>query len=426
VWNRQVTDPQTEALTGQPYAIKDMVYVANSNGDWGTRGWAEAMDSRTGEQVWRFYFVPAPGEPGNETWGGDSWKSGGAAAWTAPSYDPELNFLYWGTSNASPAYDAEFRPGDNLYTASTVVLNADTGELEWFFQYQANEALELDEINQRALVDVEIGGVMRKVMAHQSTRNGHFYVLDRVNGDFMSATRQYEGPKLWTAGIDPKTGHPIEYDPNLAIQTYGGHQPNRSDWSEPFCQSRTSWGGQAYHPGLGRVYSEVSPSCTNARKTIPPAWHAGVGLEDFGYVIGGVVDGVFYGHTVAAEYLGGSRAAPAEMTSQLPAGAVTATDVATGEVVARGADRLYNNPDGGILATAGGLVFTGHQDGTVIAYDARTMATLWSINVGTTFGAPPIAYAVSGKQYIAINGGRAGSGDLAAHRAAPMLWVFSL
>lgn len=422
LWDRMVADGITaEATSSVPYVVNDKVYIGQSYGDAATRGWVEAVNRETGEQIWRTYLTPAPDEPGGETWPGETYLTGGASIWTQPSYDPDLNWLYYGTSNASPAWDPEYRPGDNLYTASTVVLDADTGEFEWYHQYIPNEGMEFDEINPRVLTEVEIGGEMRRVTAMHSTRAGFFYVLDRVSGEFLSATPNVPGMSseealewLWTDGFDLKTGKPVEYDPNVLLQVYAGHNVMREGFNVPVCSTRTSWGAQAYHPGMNRVYSVVFPNCRGPRKAVPAAYMGG-GFGEYAY--GCMVDGELL-CLQRPSRLSESRPLSAELAARVPQTKITATDVATGEIVASGPAPHFSNPNGGTLATAGGLVFTAHEDGDVQAYDARTLQPLWSINVGTDFDAAPISYAVAGKQYIAINGGDA--------KTASVLWVFTL
>ena len=211
-------------LMGASHAIKDKILVGQSYGDWATRGWVAALDAKTGEEVWRFYTVPEPGQPGSETWlcdqsgNPDCWKTGGAAAWVTGSYDEASNTTYWGTGNPVPMYDPEYRPGDNLYSNSTVALDADTGELKWHFQYTPGDYMDYDEVGAQLLVDAKVDGEDRKVLAHFG-RNGIFYTLDRTNGSFIAAN-PYVSKLNWTKGIDPKTGKPVEYDASKPLQVY--------------------------------------------------------------------------------------------------------------------------------------------------------------------------------------------------------------
>lgn len=223
VWDQQVgTDG--EGFTSAPLAIGDKVLVGQSYGDWATRGYLAALDAESGDEVWRFYAVPEPGEPGSETWlceetgNPDCWKTGGGALWVTGSYDPETNTTYWGTGNPTPMFDPEFRPGDNLYTNSTIALDVDSGELKWHFQYTPGDYMDYDEVGIQLLMDVTIDGEERKVLSHFG-RNGIFYTLDRNSGEYIQSV-QYVTELNWTTGIDSKTGKPVEYDPSQTLQTY--------------------------------------------------------------------------------------------------------------------------------------------------------------------------------------------------------------
>jgi hypothetical protein len=179
-----------------------------------------AIDAKTGNVLWRLYSIPAPGEPGHETWADDheAWKTGGGAFWYTGAYDPATNLLYYGVGQPTPMFDPEYRPGDNLYTNSTLAINADTGKIVWYFQYTPNEMYDYDEVGSQMIYDVTINGEPRKVLGHFG-RNGFYYTLDRTNGSFISAA-QYVKNLHWTKGIDPKTGKPVEYDPARKLQQY--------------------------------------------------------------------------------------------------------------------------------------------------------------------------------------------------------------
>ncbi|RYG94500.1 MAG: PQQ-dependent dehydrogenase, methanol/ethanol family, partial [Alphaproteobacteria bacterium] len=231
VWDQQVAKDPGEGFTNAPLAVKDMILVGQSYGDWATRGWIAALDAATGEERWRFYTVPEPGQPGAETWlcdqtgNPDCWKTGGAAAWVTGSYDEASNTTYWGTGNPVPMFDPEYRPGDNLYSNSSIALDADTGELKWHFQYTPGDYMDYDEVGVQLLVDTKIDGEDRKVLAHFG-RNGMFYTLDRTNGSFIAAN-QYVTKLNWTKGIDPKTGKPVEYDSSKPLQVYANGTQRR-------------------------------------------------------------------------------------------------------------------------------------------------------------------------------------------------------
>ena len=224
IWDEEIATinefGSRERFFTAPLVADGKVLIHNGAGDGGTRGWVAALDVETGAELWRWYVVPEPGLPGSETWKDDhnAWKTGGGGIWQTGSYDPETNLYIVGTGNPYPAYDAEFRPGDNLYTDSVVALDVDTGELAWYFQYTPNDSWDYDEVGVHMLYDIELDGELRKVVGHYG-RNGFFYTLDRTNGEFIKA-EQYVNDLNWTAGIDAETGLPVDYDPTLDVQIY--------------------------------------------------------------------------------------------------------------------------------------------------------------------------------------------------------------
>lgn len=409
VWDQQVGKEPGEGFTNAPLVVKDKILVGQSYGDWATRGWVAALDAKTGEEVWRFYTVPEPGQPGSETWlcdqsgNPDCWKTGGAAAWVTGSYDEASNTTYWGTGNPVPMYDPEYRPGDNLYSNSTVALDADTGELKWHFQYTPGDYMDYDEVGAQLLVDAKVDGEDRKVLAHFG-RNGIFYTLDRTNGSFIAAN-PYVSKLNWTKGIDPKTGKPVEYDASKPLQVYANGTMRRGGETVNTCPNIQ--GGMNFWPPAVDTVSNI-------------AYGAGIeGCSDL-TVEQKAPEDVAPGATTFA---GGAAAASGAQT-----GAIFAFDVTTGKQVAK-IERPYPNYAG--VMTTPGLVWTGEMDGTFGAYDAKTLEQKWSINVGGTFSAPPIAFKVGDKEYIAIaSGGSAvstfGYPELANRPAANVLYVFAL
>jgi alcohol dehydrogenase (cytochrome c) len=409
VWDQQIAQEPGEGFTNAPLALKDKILVGQSYGDWATRGWIAALDAATGEETWRFYTIPEPGQPGSETWlcdqtgNPDCWKTGGGAAWVTGSYDPEANVTYWGTGNPVPMYDPEFRPGDNLYTNSSIALNADTGELEWYHQYTPGDYMDYDEVGVQLLMDKEINGETRKVLAHFG-RNGLFYTLDRSNGSFINAT-PYVEKLTWTAGIDPKTGHPVEYDPSKPLQTYAMGIINRAGATATTCphiQGGVNFFPTAYDPTSGIAYGAGIEGCSDLS-----------------------VDEVAAEDVAAGTIFTGGAAA----NNGVQAGSVFGFDVATGEKVGK---TMLSYPNyAGVLLTPG-LVWAGQLDGTFAAYDSKTMEEKWSLNLGTAFTAPAISFSVGDKQYIAVVGGGPsvagdfGHPELSNMQAANMLYVFSL
>ena len=379
--------------SGGSLAVKDRILIGQSSGDAAQRGWVAAVSAETGEILWRFWMVPGPGEAGHESWADDwnAYLTGGAAIWTTGSYDPETNLVLYGTGNAVPWGDPESRPGDNLYTSAVVALDVDDGSLGWFFQEVPNESWDWDTVSPRMLYDVEINGEMRKVQGSFS-RNGFYYTLDRTSGDFLSAQPYVE--VNWTAGIDPKTGKPVEYDPNALVQMYAeGKTVRAGDVESSLNNCPNFYGMPTYFP----------PTYDESRQM---AW---VMATDscFDQVQESPVDR-------AKEWLGADPRmthVPDRTTIGQPKGLIVGVDVRTGMKVqqARFDHPLYS----GLLGTAGNLIFTGHVDGRFAAYDKDTLAELWSYHTGMVIAAPPISYAVDGRQYVALlAGGKSVSQDV--------------
>lgn len=407
-WEQQVATEPGEGFTSAPQVVGDKIMVGQSYGDWATRGWIAALNASDGSEVWRFYTVPEPGQPGSETWkcdeagNPDCWKTGGGAAWVSGSYDPGSNTVYWGTGNPVPMFDPEFRPGDNLYTNSSLALDADTGELKWHFQYTPGDYMDYDEVGVQLLMDVKINGEDRKVLSHFG-RNGVFYSLDRTNGAYIQSA-QYVTQLNWTKGVDPKTGKPVEYDPSKSLQTYAMGVLNRAGATATNCPHITggvNYYPTAYNPTTGVAYGAGQEGCSDiATKEVAPA-----------DVISGSI------------FLGGTYAANGVQT-----GSITAIDVASGKQIGK-QETPYPNHSG-VLVTPD-LVWSGALDGTFSAYDAKTLAPVWSMNLGTAFRAPPMTYSVGDKQYVAIEGGPIGSNsmghaDLETIQQANMIWVFAV
>ncbi len=251
IWDKKVAGVDEfgskERFRTAPVVAEGKVLVANGNGDQGTRGWLAALDVKSGEELWRWYAVPKPGDPGSETWKDktNAWKTGGGGMWQTGSYDPATKLTIWGTGNPVPQYDPESRPGDNLYTDSVVALDINTGKLVWYYQYVPNESWDYDENGVHMLYDTTINGETRKVVAHFG-RNGFYYSLDRNNGSFIKGG-QYVNDLNWTKGLDPKTGKPVEYDPKLDVQKYNpAARAMRGDGVKRACP--TWHGGVSYQP----------------------------------------------------------------------------------------------------------------------------------------------------------------------------------
>ncbi len=381
-----------EGFTASPLAVDGKILVANSKGDSGSNGWIAAVDANTGTELWRTYSVPAPGEPGNETWADNNgaWKTGGAAFWTTGSYDVGQRVTIWGSANPVPMYDPEFRPGDNLYSNSALAFDIDTGKIKWYFQYTPNESWDYDEQGVHMLIDAPFNGQDRKMVAHFG-RNGFFYQLDRTNGQFLNAT-QFVEKVTWTAGIDPKTGKPMEYDPKLKLQVYvpATRFLRGETWAQgqPSCPSHEGgirWQPTAYNPTTKIAYSAGVDGCSNITnlgvKALP----------------GGGIDGAGPGGRAGAVDTHNKGANPGMR------GLLSSVNVTNGKVVSRVWTKYQNLS--GALATAGGLMFTGNMDGAISAHDDRTLEELWRFDTGISIKAPPISYAIGNKQYVAVVAG---------------------
>ena len=222
VWETNVSDAENITVTGAPLSIKDKIVFGASGGDSGARDWMAALDAATGKLLWRKYTIPAPGEPGCETWKDktNAWQTGGGAVWVTGSYDPDTNQTLWGVGNPVPMMDARSRPGDNLFTNSVVSWDPDSGKMNWYFQYTPGDMWDFDEVGTHILFERTVNGERRKLVTH-SARNGFLYTMERANGAMVGA-KPYVEEVNWTKGIDQKTGKPLDYDPNKDVQTYSG------------------------------------------------------------------------------------------------------------------------------------------------------------------------------------------------------------
>ncbi|MBI3403260.1 MAG: PQQ-binding-like beta-propeller repeat protein [Acidobacteria bacterium] len=386
VWDQKVATANEfgsrEKFFAAPITAEGKVIVANGAGDGKTRGWIAALDARTGKELWRWYAVPKPGEPGSETWKdtNNAWKTGGGGLWQTGSYDPATRLTLWGTGNPIPQYDPQARPGDNLYTNSVVALNVDTGKLAWYFQYTPNDSWDYDEVGVHMLYDTTIDGQTRKVVGHFG-RNGFYYSLDRTTGKFIKGA-QYVNDLNWTKGLNPKTGMPLEYDPKLDVQIYNpAARALRGDGTKRTCPT--------WHGGIAH-----QPTAYNPIKNIA----YGVGIE-----------GCFSTNGAAVAFLspqGGIDEKKSEkrtFSSDLYYGSVTAFDTIKHRVIAKAVTDIEIRS--GATDTAGGVLFTALQDGWIVAYNDETLEELWRFNVGTALKGAPVTYAIGPKQYLAVQAG---------------------
>jgi alcohol dehydrogenase (cytochrome c) len=412
VWETHVAyDQPLLQITGAVLPIKDKIIVGAAGGDRGVRDWVAALDAATGKLVWLKHTIPAPGEPGSETWKdkNDTWRTGGGAVWVTGTYDPATHQTIWGVGNPVPMMDPSARPGDNLYTNSAVSYDPDTGKMNWYFQYTPNDGWDYDEVGTHILIDGQIAGENRKLITH-SARNGFTYTMERNNGQIVAA-KPYMDNINWTKGIDQKTGKPIDYDPTKDVQLYAGAAtPTQAEPVKRLCPNRTggnNYWPSSYSPKTKLLYIPAMTACedvTNNRQL------AERGKEQGWFTRSG----------------GGYRA-PERYESNL-----TAVDPFTGDVKKTITLRYPNYS--GTLATGGGLIFLALLDGSVAAYDDTTLEEVWKINVGSGFAAPPMTFEVNGKQYIAIASGPSSAAksklintpELKEQRNAMVLYVFGL
>ena len=359
LWRSQVTDPAEQPClgsTGAPIIAKDRVMMGIRGGDSGRiRGYLDAFNTETGRREWRFYTVPAPGQPGSETWPeNDSWKAGGGTPWTSGTYDPELDLLYWPTGNPGPKdFDGRDRIGDNLYTASLLAMRPDDGELVWHFQYTPHDEHDWDANQTPVLVDTDWSGTTRKLLLHPN-RNAFLYVLDRETGEFLRGTAFAK--ETWLERFTPE-GRPIP-KPESAPSPSGTYVC-------PDIHGGTNWQSPSYHPGTGLLYVMSRDACGVYYRTGHSINHKETGAENFLRAI--------------------------EVSTGDIAWEVPLLGVESEEVMFAGA-----------MATAGGLVFFSSRDGNFMAADAETGEVLWHFNTGGTIRASPVTFEASGRQYVAI------------------------
>jgi alcohol dehydrogenase (cytochrome c) len=366
VWDVKAADSKAAyVFTVAPLVVNNEVIVGISGGEYGVRGFVAAYDAETGKQRWRFDTVPGPGEPGHESWAGDSWKTGGAPAWITGSYDPELNLVYWPTGNPSPSGYGGARAGDNLYSNSMLALDADTGKLKWYFQFTPHDLYDYDATQVPVLVDADWQGRPRKLLL-QANRNGFLYVLDRTDGKFLQATTF--GKVTWAKSI-AADGRPV-LDPNVTPNATGQRVC-------PGALGLTNWYSPSYSPDSKLLYVATSDEC-DIFTSSPQNYRVGHDFLGSVYVPDPVVR---------------------------PTGALKALDPSTGAT--KWEFKYFSNPNGGVLSTRGGVVFAGESDGNFIALDGRTGKDLWSIQLGAAIYSAAISYQLDGKQYVVIPAGSA-------------------
>src|SRR3984893_6339054 len=350
------------SFTVSPLAVKNLVVVGVSGGEYGVRGFIDAYDSATGERKWRLWTVPGPGEPGHDSWEGNSWKVGGAPAWNTGTYDPSTNQIFWPTGNPAPSNRGEGRAGDNLYSNSLLALNPDTGKMNWYFQFTKHDEHDWDATQVPVMIDS--GG---KHLIAQANRNGFFYVIDRATGKLISANAY--GKITWSDTKDAE-GRPVAK--KEASPTLEGHTVC------PGALGTTNFMAPAYNPKTALFYVTARDQC-DIFSTAPQPYEAGH---------------AYYG----SAYFPSEEAEPYR-------GYLKAIDPLTGAIQWK---FEHTSPTwSGVLSTAGGLGFTGDAEGNFIALDAASGKALWHFQAGASVYSSPMAFAVDGKEYVAVAAGSA-------------------
>ena len=350
--------------TAAPLIVKDKVVTGIAGGEFGIRGFIDAYNAETGELEWRTYTIPGEGEPGNDTWSGDSWKTGGSATWITGAYDPDLNMIYWGTGNPGPDWNGDVRLGDNLYSDSALALNGDTGELEWYFQFTPHDVHDWDAIQVPILADINYQGQERKVMMW-ANRNAFFYTIDRETGVFLEG--KPFATQTWAQGLDAN-GRPVRV------------------------------------PGMEPTYEGimVSPPITGGTNWYSPGYSQQTGLF---YVTAFDGEQIFFKRD--EDYEEGERFTGGGGRYDQPMDAfhssIRSINPTTAEI--EWEFPILPRSSAGITSTAGGLLFTGSADGYFFALDAATGEELWHISLGRRVHAAPMTYSVEGKQFVTIASG---------------------
>lgn len=400
LWKTPVADSKAGySITAAPLVVKDKIVLGVGGGEYGIRGFIAAYDARTGKEAWRFNVIPGPGEPGHDTWeacppastvycDSEAWKSGGGSIWVTGSFDPDLNLTYWGTGNPGPDYNHLQRPGDNLYTASAVALDADTGALRWHYQFTPHDRYDYDAVQVPVLADITWQGAPLKAMLW-GNRNGIFYVLDRTNGKFLSGK---PFAKLnWMSGFDAN-GKPIQTPQPDNLPTYPGHQ-GATNWYSPSYSSRTRL-----------IYFSAWEDQGELFRGQPTVYQAGRGF------MGGGTQPFVPAPDSPDTPIPGAPGVPSlrrgpinTWTDAAGHGAVIAIDPASGAVKWR--FPMVDVTDVGVVTTASDLLITGGREGYLQLLDARTGALVWKTNLGAQMLNNPITYSVRGRQYVAAMAG---------------------
>jgi alcohol dehydrogenase (cytochrome c) len=368
LWDTELADwKQNYSASSAPLTAGNLVIAGVTGGEHGANGFVAAHDQATGKEVWRFWTVPRPGQPGSETWDGTDIEHGGAPTWFTGSYDPELDMVYWPVGNPSKEYNGDHRKGDNLYSASILALERKTGQLRWHYQFTPHDLWDWDATQTSVLIDAEWQGRPRQLMLHAS-RNGFFYVFDRRDGTLLLA-KPFVRNLTWASGIGPD-GRPIKL-PNQEPSAAGTKVCPSQDGA-------TNWFSPSFNPATGLYYVQTFEKCSIYTKRDDAKWESG------------------------KSYLGGSQRTASDPK---PERILKAIDIRTGVIKWELRQPGPANSWGGTLSTASGLVIFGEEGGALMAADAATGTPLWSFPTNQSWKASPMTYAFDGKQYIAVAAG---------------------
>jgi alcohol dehydrogenase (cytochrome c) len=367
LWDSEMADFRKHyGATSAPLVVNDLVISGTSGGDEGARGFIDAYKASTGEHAWRFWTMPAPGEPLSETWVGKAIEHGCVDSWLTGTYDPSTNLIYWPTGNPCPDFNGDERKGDNLYSSSVLALEPETGKLRWYFQFSPHDLHDWDATETPMLIDTQFRGRQRKLLV-QANRNGFFYVLDRVTGEFLRA-EPFVKKLNWASGIG------LDGRPKLVP----GQEPTLQGTETcPSMGGATNWMSTAFNPSTSLFYVMALEACNIYVKS-SAWWEPGQS---------------FYG--------GGARRVSGETGQKF----LRAIDVQTGKIAWEVPQVGSGSSAGGVLSTGGGLLFLGDDSGAFAAVDAKNGKPLWHFNTNAAFRASPMTYMAEGRQYVAIAAG---------------------
>jgi alcohol dehydrogenase (cytochrome c) len=382
LWKTQIFDYKAAggyASPGAPLVVKDKLIVGMAGGERGVSGFLDAYDTKTGKRLWRFHTIPQPGEDNFGTWDGDSWKTGGASTWNNGSYDPELNLVYWGTSNPWPDYNGDFRKGDNLYSCSVIALDADTGKLKWHFQFTPHDLHDWDATQIPILLDADFRGQPRKLIVWPN-RNGFFYVLDRATGEFLHAKSYVQ--QTWAKGIDAN-GRPIEIP---------GHEPTPEGITHiwPGVDGASNWMSHSYSPITNLLYVFAREERRVFTKSGPPTLPTTERRDDDDS----------QNNEFSRRNRAWRRSRPRPFAPEESWGKVIGMAPTTGDI--KWEYKVITPPWGGVMSTAGNLVMGGTIEGNVFALDAYTGEVLWRFLGNDRVYGSPMSFLSKGKQHISI------------------------